>query len=258
MLIDTIRGTVEIPAEKLQQINVTVHQWLGKDVVTKCELQSILGLFLYVHKCIHPARFFLNRMLEVFRNSHSAQKIPLTSEFKHDLHWFARFLPDYNGVSLYDHKTVDITLELDACLTGFGGCSGIYMYRLPIERGYRNWSIVHLKMINILLSLRLFKHQWSRRKVLIRCDNEAVVTVLKTGKTCDPHLAACACNVWFESAMLDIDLRYAHVRGRDNQITDVLSRWQNMPVQIQFLQRSVPGAVWLQVSHELLEIDSQL
>ena len=26
----------------------------------------------------------------------------------------------YNGTSLYDHKKVDATLELDACLTGFG------------------------------------------------------------------------------------------------------------------------------------------
>ena len=92
-------------------------------------------------------------------------------------------------------------------------------------------------MINILLALRLFKHQWSRRKVLIRCDNEAVVTVLKTGKTRDPYLAACARNMWFESAMLDIDLRYAHVRGCDNQMADVLSRWQNTPVQIQFFAK---------------------
>ena len=172
-----IHGTVEIPVEKLQQINVTVHQWLGKDVVTKHELQSILGLLLCVHKCVRPARNFLNRMLEVLRNSHSTQKITLTNEFKRDLGWFARFLPDYNGVSLYDHKLDDLTLELDACLTGFGSCSDVY--HLPIERGYRNWSILHLEMINILLALRLFKHQWSQHKVLIHCDNEAVVTVLK-------------------------------------------------------------------------------
>ena len=99
ILIDTIRGTVEIPAEKLQQINVTVHQWMGKDVVTKGELQSILGLLLYVHKCVRLAKFFLNRMLEVLRNSHSTQKITLTSELKRDLRWFARFLQEYNGVT---------------------------------------------------------------------------------------------------------------------------------------------------------------
>ena len=36
-------------------------------------------------------------------------------DFKKDLRWF---LPMYNGISMYDHKRVDATLELDACLTG--------------------------------------------------------------------------------------------------------------------------------------------
>ena len=58
--------------------------------------------------------------------------------------------------------------------------------------------------------------------------------------------------------MLDIDICYAHVRGCDNQITDVLSRWQNTPAQVQFLHTQVPGAVWLPVSHQLQENDSQL
>ena len=119
-----------------------------------------------------------------------AKKIRLTSDFKRDLRWFAKFLPTYNGISLYDHKQVDVTLELDACLTGFGGRSGNFVYHLPIERGFRNWTIVHLEMINILIAIRLFKFQWASKKVLIRCDNEAVVTVLKSGKTRDPYLAA--------------------------------------------------------------------
>ena len=66
------------------------------------------------------------------------KKITLMHEFYHDLCWFAKFLPDYNWASLYDHKLFDVTLELDECLTGFRGCSGICVYHLPIERGYRN------------------------------------------------------------------------------------------------------------------------
>ena len=213
VLIDTVKGTLAIPPEKLQDITQAVRHWLGKDVASKRQLQSILGLLLYVHKCVKPARIFLNRMLDLLRSCHGCQKIKLTSNFKRDLRWFAKFLPTYNGISLYDHKQVDVTLELDACLTGFGGRSGNFVYHLPIQRGFRNWTIVHLEMINILLATRLFKFQWASKKVLIRCDNEAVVTVLKSGKTKDPYLAACARNIWFESALADIDLQYAHIRG---------------------------------------------
>ena len=60
-------------------------------------------------------------MLDLLRSAHGHSKIFLTPKFKKDLRWFAKFLPSYNGVSLYDHKPIGVTLELDACLTGFGG-----------------------------------------------------------------------------------------------------------------------------------------
>ena len=68
-------------------------------------------------------------------------------------------------------------------------------------------------MVNILLAVRLFKCQWSSRKVLTQCDNEIVVSVLKTGKTRDPYLGACARNIWYLATETDIDLRYVHIKG---------------------------------------------
>ena len=104
ILIDTVCGTIAIPPEKLHDVTQTVHHWLSKDVVSKRQLQSILGLLLYIHKCVKPARVFLNRMLELLRSAHIRQKISLTPDFKRDLRWFAKFLLQYNGMSLYDHK----------------------------------------------------------------------------------------------------------------------------------------------------------
>ena len=126
VLIDTVAGTVAIPAEKLRQINDTVKEWLEKRTCTKRQLQSILGLLLYVHKCVKPARVFLNRMLDLLRSSQNAQKITLTSDFRRDVRWFAKFLPTYNGVNFYDHRSVDHVIDLDACLTGLGGRFGLF------------------------------------------------------------------------------------------------------------------------------------
>ena len=91
---------------------------------------------------------------------------------------------------MYDYKHVDATIELDACLTGFGGCWKNFVYNLPIPLGYRNMNIVHLEMLNIFLSLNLFKNHWKHIRVLVKCDNEAVVTVLNSGHTRDPFLGA--------------------------------------------------------------------
>ena len=91
----------------------------------------------------------------------------------------------YNGVSLFDQRPIDVTLELDACLTGLEGHCGSFIYHLTIVKGFRNWTTVHLEMVNILLAVRLFKRQWVSNKVLIHCDNAAVVSVLMSGKTKD-------------------------------------------------------------------------
>ena len=62
--IDTLAGSVSIPEEKLQKISEMVHEWTGKKQCTKRQLQSLLGNLLYIHKCVKPARIFLNRMFK--------------------------------------------------------------------------------------------------------------------------------------------------------------------------------------------------
>ena len=145
-----MKGTISIPPEKLRDVNDAVRHWMTKEFATKRQLQSILGLLLYAHKCVKPARVFLNRMLDVLRSGNGRQKIYLTPDFKRDLGWFDKFLHTYNEVSLYNHRSIDITLELDACLMGFGDRSGNCVYHLAIHRGFRNLTIVHLEMVNIL------------------------------------------------------------------------------------------------------------
>ena len=156
VLIDTDTGTISIPSEKLVQINETIQQWLSKCTCTKRQLQSIPGLLLCINKCVKPARVFLNCMLELLRSSHSSNFITLMSDFRPDLQLFAKFLPSYNGVNYYDHKNVDHVIELDACLTGPGGCVGRFVDHLQLAKSYRQCGIVQLEMVNILLAMRLF------------------------------------------------------------------------------------------------------
>ena len=120
----------------------------------------------------------------------------------------------YNGVLLFDHKPIQVTLQLDASLTGFGRMLGEnFVYNLPMPSGYKQMSIVHLAT------------GIENRKVLIRCENQDVVLVLKSGRTCDLFLAACARSVWYLAATADIDLNYTYVRCKNNCTADLLSRW---------------------------------
>ena len=127
-------------------------------------------------------------------------------------------------MSMYEHKKTDYTVELDACLTGLGGACKNMVYHVPITLGYRQFTIVHLEMINILVALRLFGNTWKGNRVLIKCDNEAVVSVLRTGKARNPFLGACARNIWYGAAIQDVEMQYVHVSGKNNRKADLLSR----------------------------------
>ena len=113
-------------------------------------------------------------------------------------------------------------------------------------------------MVNILLAVRLFQAQWSGRRVLIRCDNEAVVSVLWSGRAIDPYLGACARNIWYVSALADMDLQYAHIRGLDNGVADLLSRWTGSPADVSKLLSRVQDPVWVPVNVTLLDIDPEM
>ena len=91
ILFDTVNRTISIPPEKLQEIITICNNWDNKMTCTKANLQSLLGSLLYVSKCVKPARFFLNRMLQVLRYQVTSNIIKLTPEFFKDLHWFKIF-----------------------------------------------------------------------------------------------------------------------------------------------------------------------
>ena len=137
---DTEKGEISIPDEKMSKIVEMVEEWQAKKSCSRRQLQSLLGHLLYLHKCIKPARFFVNRMLDLLRSNYDKDRISLTQDFKHDLRWLSKFLKVYNGISIYDHSPVHHIVELDACLTGLGGRWDNFVYFLAIPKNYQNYQ----------------------------------------------------------------------------------------------------------------------
>ena len=102
-----------------------------------------------------------------------------------------------NRKFLSHHSPSTDIIELEACLTGFGGIYAHWIYHLPVPLNYRQMNIVHFEMINIVLALRLIHKVWKGKRVLIKCDNAAVVSLLRHGKTKDPFPWVCARNLSF-------------------------------------------------------------
>ena len=150
----------------------------------------------------------------------------LTSDFFRDLTCFFHILKQFNGIVYYDLRPIQAETHLDACLTGLGGIFDNQCYALPILKTFNEYSIVHPEMVNIVVALKIWATQWNNKKLLIKCDNMAVVEVLTSGRTRDNILAACARNVWLLSNMFNISIHIEHIPGKQNVVADLLSRYQ--------------------------------
>ena len=49
---------------------------------------------------------------------------------------------------------------------------------------------------------------------MLKCDINAVVTILRPEKSRDPFVLACAQNIWYCSSTHDIDIDYVDIRGQ--------------------------------------------
>ena len=225
--IDIENNTLSIDREKLCTIHDECLQVATKKYLTKRAFQSLLGKLIYVHKCVVPARIFINRMLVLFRENAHKKRIKLTQEFFQDLAWFLEFLPTFNGITYFkkSEALIENCVYLDASLTGLGAIWKGRVYSTPIFAipGF-HLKIVHLEMLNIVLALRTWGSYWRHKKIKIFCDNLAVVQVIRSSKTKDKFLAACIRNIWLISASKDIEVVVEHIEGRHNIIADCLSR----------------------------------
>ena len=152
----------------------------------------------------------------------------------------------------------DFTVELEACLTGLGGCCDNVVYHVPIPVGYNQFTIVHLEMVNILVALKLFGQTWRGNRVLIKCDNEAVVSVLRSGRARDPFLGACARNIWYLAAVIDVEMQYVLVLGKNNRKADLLSRWTGNQKHIRELYSLISSPIWLKTDLNVLQINEHM
>ena len=130
----------------------------------------------------------------------------------------------YSGVSFFNY-TPSKSVNLDACPSGLGAIFDNQVYAMTLPASWRNVNIAYTEMMNILVALIVWHNQWSGHKVLIKCDNQAVVSVLTTGKTRDSTLAKYARNIFLSLSACNVDIMVIHVPGKMNPVADLLSRW---------------------------------
>ena len=194
-------------------------------------------------------------MLQNLTDAKQSDQVGLDQTFYHDLSWFQTFLPHFNGICIYSHPSLQGTTQTDASLQGLGGRWGNQVYKLRIPFGMDNLGIVQLEMLDLYLAFRVWAPLWKGKNVKFECDNEAVVSVVRSGKTRDKVLAAYATNINMLAALFDIEITIVHLPDQANAIADLLSRWDTIPNNFQQLYLHIAEPQWIPVNLEMLHID---
>ena len=87
---------LSIPEAKLGEITAEIGRCYNKRTLHRRAYESLLGKLLYVAKCVSPARVFLSRMLQAYREA-KGWFVRITPEVRADLGWFLEFCHQWNG-----------------------------------------------------------------------------------------------------------------------------------------------------------------
>ena len=228
---DTVNMTMSVAPFRLAEIFTLLKRWRLRKSCTKSALQSLLGKLMFVAKCVRQSRVFVSRILDLLRSIKSpTHHVRLTSEFRKDICWWQAFLPRYNGISLIPTtpwSVPDAVFATDACLTGCGGVSSTEFFHSVFPDFVLTvcTAIHHLELLVVMVAVRLWGQHWRGRRIQLFCDNEAVVSVINSGRTRDAVLATCLREIWLQSAQGEFELRAVHLTSQANRTADYLSRW---------------------------------
>ena len=133
-----------------------------------------------------------------------------------DLDWWLAFLPTWNGVSFILENTWSTSLSMSLFTDASGSLGwGAYWSRHWIQS---HWSgnqvdrgIVWKELFAIASAVNTWGHHWPRKKVLVHCDNQAVVGIWKKGTTNCPEVMSLVCMLYFCAAQYN---RYSYSRNR--------------------------------------------
>ncbi len=226
---DTDKMMLFLPADKLERVSTLLADWEGKKKCTKRELQSLIGQLQHVATIVKPGRTFLRRMYDLLSVAEKPHHhIRLNQNFKSDLAWWVSLLSHWEGSAMMSTSCPpppNIIVTSDA--SGNWGCGAYWAnwwFQLAWPDNSASQSIMFKELAAIVIATAIWGHKWRYGVVLCRCDNSAVVSVLRSRTSHEKeamHLLRC---LHFYEAFYECRLVSEHLPGVDNDLADDLSR----------------------------------
>ncbi len=231
--IDSVKQVIAVPQNKLEDIKKKVNDVLNASTISLRSLQSVIGSLSFICKAVSPGRAFLRRLIDLTcGEKKSNESIELSQGARTDLEMWAIFLRQYNGNSIIPEQAwiegQDLELFTDA--SGEVGCGGYYrgkwfQSRWPSEE-FKDFSIAWLEFFPILVAVVIWGDSLQGKRIIIRSDNKAVVSILNRQTSRCPKIMKLLRFFVLQCLKLNVAFCARHIAGKNNDIADALSRFQ--------------------------------
>lgn len=232
IVINTADMTAGISTERKADLLLSLQALRQKDKCTKYQLLSLVGKLSFACKVIPAGRIFLRRLIDLScKVSRMHHRLRLCRDAHLDLDWWLAFLPTWSGTSQILESnwstSPSMSLYTDASSTlGWGAYWSGHWIQAHWSQDQIGRDIVWKELFAIASAVNTWGHYWPRKKVLVHCDNEAVVSIWKKGTTDCSHVMALVRMLYFTAAQHNIHVIVTHIAGTNNCIADALSRFQ--------------------------------
>ena len=237
IILDSELMQASLPLEKLERIREIMQHFLDAVSISKQELLSLLGHLNFAMRIIPQGRSFIARLLDLSKSVVNLFDIVHLDEgSRSDLRFWSTLCNEWNGISFFHNDAVESSLELgfftDAAPSiGFGGFFNNEWFAdswpnqlLDLPKDVLSSALFEL--YPVVIAAMLWGDKWSRKRIVVFCDNEATVHIINKGRSSVPIINRFVRRLTWTSVLSNFTIRACHIPGLDNKIADALSRFK--------------------------------
>ena len=158
-IFDSQQMTMEVPPEKLQEIQQELKKWDNKAKATRNEIESLIGKLQFAARCVRAGRVFVARLINWLRGLARKGKHHIPTQARKDIEWWKKYMVTYNSISimwLHTNPRTDQLIATDSCKKEYGGISGKEYFRGRFPKDMQNRNIAELEILAVIVALQLW------------------------------------------------------------------------------------------------------
>ena len=187
ILINSVTQTLELSQDKPVALQDLVQAFLHRRRASKRQLQSLAGKLSWACRGVYGGRTLSCHILDVINAMlPSSARYHLSPEFYADLTWWAEFFKLFNGKQLFLDSRPVVDVQTDACFDGMGffyAGDWAYVHFASALPHLSDLHITQKETLAVVMAAERWAPAWPNRHVIIHCDNQAAVSIIKKGST---------------------------------------------------------------------------